>query len=180
MHAAVLRYVDHVARHGSIRKAAEALVADGVDVLGQVGIDSPSTGDAAKAAGIPWTGYNRSQADNYADVWLTSTTYHWDVYEIPRIQNVLDGKWVAGNYYGNLGDGFVKAAPYGSLVSADTAAKIDAKAAELAAKPGSEFTGPIKDNTGKEQIAAGKAASYGDLMSMAYLVEGVDGSIPAG
>ena len=45
------------------RKAAEALVADGVDVLGQVGIDSPSTGDAAKAAGIPWTGYNRSQAD---------------------------------------------------------------------------------------------------------------------
>ena len=29
MHAAVLRYFDHVARHGSIRKAADALRAAG-------------------------------------------------------------------------------------------------------------------------------------------------------
>ena len=161
------------------RKAAEALIADGADVLGQKGIDSPSTGDAAKAAGIPWAGYNRDQSEGYADVWLTATTYHWDVYEKARIQQVLDGTWVAGNYYGNLSDGFIKLAQYGSSVSAETRAAIDAKVAELTAKPGSEFTGPLKDNKGKEQLAAGKQHTYEELMGMAYLVEGINGEIPA-
>ena len=139
-----------------------------------------STGDAAKAAGIPWAGYNRNQSEGYEDVWLTSTVYHWDVYESARIQQVLDGTWVAGNYYGNLSDGFLSLADYGKSVSEETRAKIDARKAELAAKPGSEFTGPIVDNTGKEQLAAGKQHTYEELMGMQYLVEGVDGELPAG
>ncbi|NBY56734.1 MAG: BMP family ABC transporter substrate-binding protein, partial [Actinobacteria bacterium] len=38
------------------------------------------------------------------------------------------------------------------------------------------FTGPIKDNEGNEQIAAGASASLGDLLGQSYLVEGVIGS----
>ena len=161
------------------RKAAEALIAGGVDAIGQKGIDSPSTGDAAKAAGIPWAGYNRNQSEGYEDVWLTATVYHWDVYETQRIQHVLDGKWVAGNYYGNLSDGFLSLADYGTSVSAESRSAIDAKKAELAEKPGSEFTGPLNDQSGKEQLAAGKQHTYGELMGMMYFVEGVDGEIPA-
>jgi len=162
------------------RKQAEALIAAGVDVLGMKGIDSPATGDAAKAAGIPWAGYNRDNSANYGEVWLTGTQYHWDVYQIPRLQQVLDGAWVAGNYYGNIGDGFVGLSTYGDLVSEETRALIDAKKAELAANPGGEFTGPIVDTSGKEQLAEGKQHTYEELMGMAYLVEGVDGEIPAG
>jgi basic membrane protein A and related proteins len=161
------------------RKAAEALIAEGVDVLGQKGIDSPATGDAAKAAGIPWAGYNTDQSANYGDVWLTATAYHWDVYEIPRIQAVLDGKWIAGNYYGNLADGFVTLATFGDLVTEETRAAIQAELEKLAAAPGSQFTGPIKDNKGNEVLAAGVAHTFGELMSMAYLVEGIVGEIPA-
>jgi basic membrane lipoprotein Med (substrate-binding protein (PBP1-ABC) superfamily) len=161
------------------RKAAEALIAGGVAAIGQKGIDSPSTGDAAKAAGIPWAGYNRNQSAGYEDVWLTATVYHWDIYETKRIQHVLDGKWVAGNYYGNLSDGFLSLADYGTSVSEESRAAIDAKKAELTATPGSEFTGPIVDQAGKEQLAAGKQHTYEELMGMMYLVEGVDGEIPA-
>ena len=163
------------------RKAAEALIAEGVDVLGQKGVDSPATGDAAQAAeGVAWAGYNTDQSVNYPTVWLTSTVYNWDVYEIPRLQQVLDGTWTSGDYYGNLGDGFVTLAPYGDLVSEETRALIDAKKAELAAAPGSQFTGPINDNAGNEVLAAGVSHTFGELMSMAYLVEGVEGEIPAG
>lgn len=162
------------------RKAAEALIAEGVDVLGQKGVDSPATGDAAKAAeGVAWAGYNTDQSANYPEVWLTATAYHWDVYQIPRLQQILDGQWTAGNYYGNLSDGFVTLAPYGDLVSAETRELIDAKKAELSAAPGSQFTGPIVDNTGAEVLADGVAHTFGELMSMAYLVEGIDGEIPA-
>jgi len=162
------------------KQAAEALIAEGVDVLGQKGVDSPATGDAASAAeGVAWAGYNTDQSANYPDVWLTATVYHWDVYQIPRLQQVLDGTWTTGNYYGNLGDGFVTLAPYGDLVSEETRALIDAKKDELAAAPGSQFTGPIMDNQGNEVLADGVAHTFDELMSMAYLVEGVDGEIPA-
>ncbi len=163
------------------REAAEALIAEGVDVLGQKGVDSPATGDAAQAAeGVAWAGYNTDQSVNYPTVWLTSTVYNWDVYEIPRLQQVLDGTWTSGDYYGSLADGFVTLAPYGDLVSEETRALIDTKKAELAAAPGSQFTGPINDNAGNEVLAAGVSHTFGELMSMAYLVEGVVGSIPAG
>lgn len=163
------------------KQAAEALIAEGVDVLGQKGVDSPATGDAAQAAtGVAWAGYNTDQSENYPTVWLTATVYHWDVYEIPRLQQVLDGTWTSGNYYGNLSDGFVTLAPFGDLVSEETRALIDAKKEELAAAPGSQFTGPIMDNQGNEVLADGVAHTFDELMSMAYLVEGVDGEIPAG
>ena len=162
------------------KQAAEALIAEGVDVLGQKGIDSPATGDAAQAAdGVLWAGYNTDQSVNYPTVWLTATVYHWDVYEIPRLQQVLDGTWTSGNYYGNIGDGFVTLAPYGDAVTEETRAAIDARKAELAAAPGSQFTGPINDNQGNEVLADGVMHTFDELMSMAYLVEGVDGEIPA-
>ena len=162
------------------RKAAEALIAEGVDVLGQKGIDSPATGDAAKAAGIPWAGYNADQSENYGDVWLTATAYDWSIYQIPRLQAILDGQWVAGNYYGNLSDSFVSLATFGDLVSEETRTAILAELDKLTAAPGSQFTGPIVDNQGNEVLAAGVTHTYDELMTMGYLVEGVIGDIPAG
>jgi basic membrane protein A and related proteins len=40
------------------------------------------------------------------------------------------------------------------------------------------YTGPISDNTGNLQIKAGQKASKGDLLSIMYYVDNVDGSIP--
>jgi len=159
------------------RQAAESLISAGVDAISSAQ-DSPAAGEAAKAKNVPWVGYDSDQNANFPEVWLTATTYHWGVYEVPRIQQVLDGTWVAGDYYGGLDDGFVKMATFGKLVSADTQAKILAKQAELAANSGSQFTGPLKAQDGTEKIAAGASASYGDLMGMNYLVEGVLGDLP--
>lgn len=160
------------------RAAAESLIAAGVDVIGS-GQDSPASGEAAKAKGLPWAGYDADQSANFPDIWLTATNYNWGPYETARAQAAIDGTWTAGNYYGNLGDTFVTLAPYGKIVSAETKAKIDAKKAELTAKPGSQLTGPIKDQTGKVRIEAGKQIAFGDLMGMNYLVEGVVGQLPA-
>jgi simple sugar transport system substrate-binding protein len=40
------------------------------------------------------------------------------------------------------------------------------------------FTGPINKQDGTVAIEAGKQASYGDKMSMNYLIEGVVGDLP--
>ena len=41
------------------------------------------------------------------------------------------------------------------------------------------FTGPIKDNEGKERLAAGKVMDDGTLSKMDYYVEGVQGKLPS-
>ncbi len=161
------------------RAAAESLIAAGVDVVAS-GQDSPASGEAAKAKGLAWSGYDADQSANFPDNWLSATTYHWGAYETARVNAVLAGTWVTGNYYGSIADGFARLAPYGKLVSDETRAKIDAKKAELAAKPGSHLTGPIKDQSGTVRIPDGTQISYDDLMAMNYFVEGIVGEIPAG
>src|SRR5207302_9370343 len=43
------------------KQAAQSLLSLGVDAIGQ-GQDSPATGDAAKAVGVPWSGYDSDQS----------------------------------------------------------------------------------------------------------------------
>ena len=148
--------------------------------IGRKGVKARATEDEATAQGIPGAGKSRDNRAMYGDDWLTGTQYHWDVYQIQRLQQGLDGTWVAGNYYGNIADGFVGLSTYGDLVSEETRATIEAKKAELAANPGGEFTGPIVDTSGKAQPAACKQPTYAELMSMSYLAEGVHRELPAG
>ncbi|MGA1509482.1 MAG: BMP family ABC transporter substrate-binding protein, partial [Ilumatobacteraceae bacterium] len=89
------------------RKTAEILIAEGADVVGVVAQDSPASGEAANEAGIPWSGYDSDQSENFPDIWLSAATYDWSVYEIPRVRAVLEGNWIAGNYYGDMADGHI-------------------------------------------------------------------------
>jgi basic membrane protein A len=157
------------------RQAAESLIAGGADVIANGG-DSPAPGEAAKAAGLPWTGYDSDQSANFPDIWLTAAVYNWGPYYARQVKGVLDGDWKSGSYYGDLEDGFVDIAPFGKIVSAETRSAIEARKAELAAKPQSEFTGPISDQDGKVRIPDGEQMSNADLQVIDWFVQGIEGS----
>lgn len=157
------------------RQAAESLIAGGADVIANGG-DSPAPGEAAKEKGVKWTGWDFDQSKNFPDIWLTAAVFNWGPYYLGRVKAAGDGSWKTGNYYGNLADGFTDIAPFGSSVAEDTRAKVEARKVELAAKPQSEFTGPIEDQSGTVKIAAGKQASQTDLAAMDWFVKGVEGS----
>ncbi|MFM8389670.1 MAG: BMP family ABC transporter substrate-binding protein [Actinomycetota bacterium] len=159
------------------RKTAETLIAGGADVVGVVAQDSPASGEAANEKGVFWSGYDSDQSENFPDVWLSAATYDWSVYEIPRVKAALEGTWVAGNYYGDMADGHIVLAPLGKSVSEETRALIAEKTKEVVGNSGVMFTGPLKDNTGKEILADGVQATYEQLMAMDYLVEGIDGKV---
>jgi basic membrane protein A and related proteins len=159
------------------RLAAESLIAGGADVIASGG-DSPAPGDAAKAAKVAWTGYDSDQSANYADVWLTAAVYDWGKYYTKEVQGVLDGSWKKGDYYGNIADGFTNLAPFGSLVSAESKAAIEAKKLEIVDGAFNIFVGPIVDQAGAEKVAAGATLPFGDQMSIQWFVKGVDGELP--
>jgi basic membrane protein A and related proteins len=159
------------------RQAAESLISGGADVIASGG-DSPAPGEAAKAAKVPWTGYDSDQSKNFPDIWLTAATYDWGPYYTAQVKSVMDGSWKKSDYYGNIKDGFTTIAPYGSLVPADVKAKIDAKKAEISGGTFDIFSGPIMDQAGAEKVAKGAALPFGDQMSIQWFVKGVEGEIP--
>lgn len=160
---------------GTEKKAAESLIAAGVDVLGQ-GQDSPATGDAAKAKGIPWAGYDHNQLDYAPDIWLTATVYNWGPHYVSRVRAAMDGTWKTNNYWGGLKDGFVDLAPFGKSVSADTQSQIAAKKKALIDGSFYQFTGPLKDQSGAEKVSAGTKLTLEQILTMDWFVQGVIGS----
>jgi len=161
------------------KQAAESLLARGVDAIGQ-GQDSPATGDAAKAKGILWSGYDSDQSSYAPDVWLTGTVYHWGPYYARQVKAARDGTWKSDNYYGSIADGMIGLAPFGKSVPASVQTQINNKMDAL--KNGSfyEFAGPLKDQSGAVHVPAGKKLTVNELYGMDWFVQGVIGSPKGG
>ena len=157
------------------KKAAQALVSSGADVLGQ-NVDSPATGEFAESKGVPWVGYD-SDAQTFAPKqWLTAAIYNWGPYYLRRVKAAMNGTWKTGFYYGSLKDGLIGLAPYGKKVSKATKAKIAAKKAAIESGKFYEFAGPLYDQKGKLRVKKGQRLSVKDLYAMNWLVKGVIGS----
>jgi basic membrane protein A len=157
------------------KKAAQSLQSAGADVIGQ-NVDSPSAGQFAKSANLPWVGYDSDSSKFAPKQWLTAAVYNRGPYYLKRVKAAMDGTWKTGFYYGGLKDGFTKLAPFGPLVSSATKVAIAAKQKAIAGGSWNEFTGPIYDQKGALKIAKGKTPSVTELYAMNWLVKGVQGS----
>jgi basic membrane protein A and related proteins len=157
------------------KKAAQALVSAGSDVLGQ-NVDSPATGQYAESKGVPWVGYD-SDAHTFAPKqWLTAAVYNWGPYYLRRVKAAMNGTWKTGFYYGNLNDKFVGLAKYGPKVTAKTKKAIAKKKAALLSHKFYEFAGPLYDQSGKLRLKKGQKLTVKQLYAMNWLVKGVIGS----
>ncbi len=94
------------------KKAAQSLVSQGADVLGQ-NVDSPATGQFAESKGIGWVGYDSNASSFAPKSWLTASVYNWGPYYLSRVKAAMAGTWKSGFYYGSIKDGFTGLAPYG-------------------------------------------------------------------
>ena len=112
----------------------------------------------------------------FRSTWLTGPVWNWGPHYVKLGKDVAAGTCDNTPYYGTMADGMITLGTYGSSVSQETQDLIAEKAAAIIDGSFLPFTGPIKDNEGKEQIAAGASASLGDLLGQSYLVEGVIGS----
>ena len=162
------------------RKSAESLVSSGNDVI-FTHQDSPSGGEVAKANNLPWFGYDSDQSGAYGSVWQTAATYNWCPYELASMKSVLDGTWKQNNYYGTIADNFTSLAPYGSTVSAETKALMDAEVKAAKSGKADAFgwywgASDRQDQDGKTVITKGQTLSMKDLYTMGYFVKGVNGS----
>ncbi len=161
------------------KKAAESLLASGIDVVGH-SQDTPSACQAAEAAGAYCSGNTYDQSEFTPKAWLTGNVFNWARFYTDRVKAAMSGQWKSQSFYGNIGDGMIKLASFGASVDQATRDLIKKKEAEIAAAPNSDFTGPISDQTGKERVAPGQVLPLGDILSMDWFVAGVIGSPTGG
>jgi simple sugar transport system substrate-binding protein len=163
---------------GKERQAAEALIAQGADVLGQ-NTDSPATVQVAEEKGIYAFGWDSDMAKYGPHAQLTANTENWAPYYIDEVNKALDGSWTGGrkNRLG-IKEGVVVLTPLNAAIPADVARLFDTKKQAIVAGTLLPFAGPIKDNTGAVKVPAGSSLSVEDLGAINWYVDGVDGSVP--
>jgi len=163
---------------GKERQAAEALIAQGADVLCQ-NTDSPATLQVAEEKGLHAFGWDSDMAKYGPHAQLTANTENWGVYYIDELKKVFDGSWTGDRKIKwGLKEGAVVLTPLNPSVPADVAKVFEAKKQAIIAGTLVPFAGPLKENTGAQKVAAGAAMTVDELVSINWYVEGVDGTVP--
>jgi simple sugar transport system substrate-binding protein len=158
------------------RQAAEALIAQGADVLSQ-STDSPATLQAAQEKGIYAFGWDSDMSKFAPKAHLTAGINNWGEFYTQTAQAVIAGTWKSTDIHGGLQEGMVKMAPLNPVVPAGTVKVFEEKKTAIAQGRFHPFQGPIKDQTGTIRIAAGAEMPLEQLLSLDFYVQGVDGSL---
>ena len=160
-------------------EAANSLIDQGADVLTSH-VDSPKVViETAERRGVFSTGYHASQAALAPKGYLTGAEWNWETVYKDYVSKIQKGQPFEHLLRGGFKEGFIKMSPYGAAVSEEAKKKADEAKAKLTDGTLVIYSGPLKDNAGKEIIAAGSKQEQRDiaLESMNYLVDGVKGSV---
>jgi simple sugar transport system substrate-binding protein len=158
-------------------ESANTLIDQGVDVL-TCHVNSPKIViETAERRGIFTYGYHANQRELAPKGYLTGAEWAWEKIYCDYVARIKAGSWKPGLVRGGLKEGFVRMSAYGPGVSEQGRAAAEAAKAKFLAGDFVLFQGPLRDNTGKTVIAAGRSMPQIDpeLEKMDYLVEGVIG-----
>jgi simple sugar transport system substrate-binding protein len=162
---------------GREREAADTLISQGSDVVTHH-TDSTAAVQAAEAKKVYAIGYHSDMSKYGPNAHLTAVTHNWGEYYTRTAQAALDGKWKMETPWMGIKENVIRMAPFNKAVPQDVQDLVKKTEADIKAGKFHPFTGPVKDNTGKERVAAGKTLDDGTLNKMDYYVEGVQGKLP--
>ena len=154
------------------RAAAEALIEQGIDVVGQH-VDTPAVQIVAEEKGVWSTGHHRDLSEFAPKAVQCSSVWVWDQFFEPAIKQIADGTWAPSPYgaFFGVGNG-IDITCCGDQVSEENKAKIMAE--RQAIIDGKHvFAGPLAAADGTEKVAAGAVLGDGDLWAMDWYIDGV-------
>ncbi len=163
---------------GREREAAQTLVSQGADVLGSAFQDAPAVVQLAESRNV-WAIGMFSDVSRYAPKkLLTSVTHDWTPYFRQVVTDTLAGSYKGAPYLASLKDKGVALTPWNPAVPAPVVELAKRAEADVAAGRLKPFKGPLKDNAGKERIAAGAELPDAGIAGMNWFVDGIVGNVP--
>lgn len=159
------------------KDAGKSLLESGCDIIAQHQ-DTPGPLQAAQEKGKYGIGYNTDMNKLVPNTVLTSPVWNWGPYYVETVKAIKEGTWKPSQYWGPINDGIVGLAPFGTMVPEDVKQLVEAEKQKLVKGEWDVFAGPVKDQQGKERVAAGQKMSDKEMLEFNWFVEGVEGSIP--
>lgn len=154
------------------RAAAEALVEQGIDVIGQH-VDTPAVQIVAQEKGIHGTGHHRDMREFSPKGTICSSVWVWDKFLGPEIKKVEAGNWDPSAKFLSIKDGGTDIACCSDVVPKEAISKIMAERQALIDGKANIFAGPLQDRDGKVRVSAGEVLSDAELWKMDWFVKGV-------
>lgn len=156
--------------------AAKALMDQGADIITQH-TDSPAPLQQAAARGKYAFGQASDMSKFAEKNILTSIIDNWAPYYVERTRAVLEGKWQSQDVFDGLAKGKVVMGPYVNMP--DDVKKL-AMETEEAIRTGKidPFACPITSQDGKPVDCKDGKLNDGQIASMNYYVQGIEGTIP--
>ncbi len=140
--------------------------------------DTGGAPQAAEELGMWVIGYN-TPMDKYAPTrHLVTPVWNWGKYYDYSTKAIAKGTWKSQQIWWSMKDGMVDLSPFGKAVSAKTKDLVAKEKQNILSGKWDVFTGPIKGQDGKIAVPKGKSLNDGEMLSMSWFVEGVDGTIP--
>ena len=158
-------------------EAATSLINGGVDVLYQ-NTNSPAVLKAAEERGARAFGKDGDMSAFAPKAHLGSAVIDWTPYYTKVVEDTLAGKWQGGAFWWGVKEGAMDLVKVADDVPQDIKDKMEKAKAGLKDGSFAVWTGPVKDNTGKEVLAAGQVADEGFLKGINFYVNGIEGSVP--
>lgn len=158
------------------KQAGKSLLDVGADVLAQHQ-DSPGPQEAAQERGAYSVGYNTDMSSFAPKAHLVAAVWNWTPFYLDVVKQVRAGTWKSGSFWPGLESGIVGLSPYGDMVPQSLRDRVDARKQEIIDGKYVVFAGPVKDQSGKERIAAGTTPADKELLNMNWFVQGVVGTL---
>ncbi|MCG8684275.1 MAG: BMP family ABC transporter substrate-binding protein [Desulfobacterales bacterium] len=158
-------------------KGKEIMTFSHYSAMQAYGVDSVVSGQY-----MDWGGIYATILENiYTGKWNTKNMKDADVLWLAKEKAAILGGTatdpVNPKFVPALKEAMIDSAEFGSISAYDLVMKRYAQMQE-GREVFDPFTGPINDNKGELKIKEGEMASIGDLMSIMYYVDGVNGEIP--
>lgn len=158
------------------KEAAKALLDEGADVIAQHQ-DTAGPQQAAEEAGAYSIGYNTDSLDKAPKSYMTAPIWNWGPYYVEQVKAAMEGNWESHSYWGGMKEQIVQLASLSENAPEDAVAKAKEAEDKILSGELNVFAGPIKDQSGKIVVEDGKVLTDGEMLSMDWFVEGVEGKI---
>jgi basic membrane protein A and related proteins len=158
--------------------SAKAMIEQGVDVIASHTDSTAPLAEAAKTPGVIGFGQASDMADYAPSPRVSSIIDNWAPYYVKRVGALMDGSYAQADAWEGIAGGEVMIGDITDAVPAEVKMEAEAMRDAIAAGTYHPFTGPIKKQDGSDWLADGVTAPDGDLLGMAFFVEGITGDIP--
>ena len=161
------------------RDAAMALFNQNADVVA-FHTGATAVMAAAQERGKLAIAYHSDMRKIAPDAQVVAVTHEWGGYYTQRAKAVLDGSWKSGKLWGGVKEGMIRVGDFGTKVPKAVQDEVLARQKDIAAgrlQPFRAAAADVRDNEGHTVIAKGTQLSDDQILTMNWLVEGVQGRV---